>query len=393
MWDFVEGIVNVVYSICARFGGSGIGYTAYNAACGIHRAGLLTQLFASSNAQTEVPASLIRQWGIAGRGLKYLGAKDATGLIHHLESILFDAWTAARLPRCDIFHGWNGMCLRTLRRAHQMAAITVVERASAHPDTVIRLLREEYARWGVPLRLPIWAYRRSVREIEESDYSVVPSVFAYDTMLQAGVSVHKLILIPLGVDSARFSPAHGAPPHPFRVVFAGNVSLNKGVPYLLEAWQMLNWQDAELWIVGAPASDVAHLLPRWRTIPGVRFIEHTSHLADLFRQCDVFVFPSLQEGFGLVIVEAMACGLPVVTTANVTEVPRDGQEGFIVPIRDVATLGDRMQLLRDDTGLRTSMAHAAVKRAEEFTWTVYQDRLVTVYRAKLKQRELHVKGY
>lgn len=382
--------MRVVYSICARFGGSGIGYIAYNAVAGIHRAGILARLFASSNAQTDVPVSLIRHWGIAGRGLKYLGAKDASGLIYHFESILFDAWVAAQLPRCDIFHGWNGMCLRTLQRAHQWGVATVVERASSHPTTQLRLLVEEYARWGARVRLPIWNYRRSVQEINAADYVIVPSPFARDSVLAAGVTADKLIEIPFGVDTRRYVPAGDRSTHPFRIVFAGQISLRKGVPYLLEAWRRVNWPDAELWLIGAVTPDVARMVPTWYQLSGVKFIDHTAQLAALLQQCDVFVFPSIEEGSALVTYEALACGLPVITTPNAGSVVRDGVEGFIVPIRDVEALAERIQQLREDPGLRAVMGRAAIERARAFTWSTYQERLVKAYCTRISRQAARI---
>jgi glycosyltransferase involved in cell wall biosynthesis len=384
--------LKVVYSICARFGGSGIGYTAYHAACGIYRTDMLIRLFVSSNAQKDIPARLIWHWGVVGRGLKYLGAKDKTGLLYYIESVLFDLWTAACLPRCTLFHGWNGMCLHTLRRARRLGATTVVERASSHPHTQLRLLREEYERWNVPLRLPTWNYRRSVRELEEADYVTIPSSFVRDSMLEANTSPEKLVEIPYGVDLSRFQPVHDNSTHPFRAVFAGQVSLRKGVPYLMEAWRQLGWKDSELWVIGAITSDVSHMTPMWRTLPGVRFIPHSRCLETWLNQCDVFVFPTIEEGSALVTYEALACGLPVITTPHAGSVVRDELEGFLVPIRDVDALCDRMQRLRDDETLRSAMSRAALERARAFTWTTYQERLVAAYREKLSARVLQYSG-
>lgn len=380
--------MKVVYSICARFGGSGIGYTAYHAAYGIYRAGMLTRLFASSNAQEDIPTHLIRHWGIVGRGVKYWGAREPTGLLYHIESILFDLWTAVCLPRCDLFHGWNGMCLYTLRRARRLGAITVVERASSHPKTFLRLLREEYARWNVPLKVPTWNYRRLIRELEEADYVTIPSPFVRDSMLETGTPPEKLIEIPFGVDLNRFHPVQNGSIHPFRVAFAGQVSLRKGVPYLMEAWRRLGWKESELWVIGAITADVRHIVLRWQALPGVHLIPHSGHLETLISQCDVFVFPTIEEGSALVTYEALACGLPVITTPNAGSVVRDGQEGFLVPIRDVDALCDRMQRLRDDVALRNAMSRAALERARAFPWTLYQERLVAAYREKLSIRGL-----
>jgi glycosyltransferase involved in cell wall biosynthesis len=360
-------------------GGSGIGLTGYSAAVGIYHAGLLARLFISSNAQTTIPGSFIRQWGIAGRGSKYLAAKDPTGLLAYLDNTLFDYWVAPQLPSAQVFHGWNNSSLQSLRRAKAHGMTTVVERASAHPATHMQLLREEYARWNVPLKLPMWNYARALCEFSEADYITVPSSFARQSMIAEGVPAEKLIEIPFGADLKRFAPADPAASHPFRAIFAGLVSINKGMPDLLEAWRRLAWRDAELWVVGAVAPDFAAIRARWSDLSGVRFIPHSKELARLFQQCDVFVFPSIQEGSALVTYEAMATGLPVITTPNAGSVVRDGEDGFIVSIRDQDALCERLEQLRRDDVVRMRIGRSARARVENFGWQIYGARLVEAY--------------
>jgi len=369
----------VVYSISARLGGGGIGYIAYNAVAAIHQAGLLKRVFVSSNA-SDLPISLVRQWGFTGRALKRLAAKDRRELIYYLESVLFDLWVTVQLPDGGIFHGWNAMSLHTLRRAKKRGMITVVERASSHPVTQHQLIRDEYAHLGIPLKLPSRAYRRAVHELEEADYVAIPSPFVRQSMIDAGVPEDRLLEIQFGVDLSRFQPSPTSPPHSLRAIFAGQVSVRKGVPYLLEAWQRLGWTNAELWIVGAITPDFASLQHRWGNLAGVRIIDHSTQLAQLFQQCDVFVFPSIEEGSALVTYEAMACGLPIITTPNAGSVARDGVDGYVVPIRDVDALCDRLERLRGDAALRRRMGRSARQRAEQFAWTQYQSVLITSYR-------------
>jgi glycosyltransferase involved in cell wall biosynthesis len=370
----------IVYSIAARFGGSGIGYTAYQAVTGIYRAGLLRRLLVSSNDQTVVPGRLLRHWGLAGRALKYLAAKDRTGLLYHVEGNLFDAWVAGQLEPAGIFHGWNGACLHALRRAKGMGMRTVVERASSHPLTQAALLEEEYRRWDIPLRLPQWNLARCVAELEEADYVTVPSAFAAQSLRDAGLPADRLIELPFGVDLTRFRPAAEQAPRPFRAIFAGQLSVRKGLPYLLDAWQRLDWRDAELWLVGAPAPDFMALRRRWPALSNVHFIAHTPDLPAFMTQCDVFVFPSIEEGSALVTYEALACGLPTITTPNAGSVVRDGIEGFLVPIRDAEALAGRLEQLRADDVLRRQMALAARRRAEAYSWHDYQARLLAACR-------------
>jgi glycosyltransferase involved in cell wall biosynthesis len=93
---------------------------------------------------------------------------------------------------------------------------------------------------------------------------------------------------------------------------------------------------------------------------------------------DVLVLPSISEGFGLVILEALSCGLPVVTTRNSggPEVVRDGREGYFVPIRSAEAIAEKLELLARDPALLESMSEAALRRAREFTWANYRAKLV-----------------
>jgi glycosyltransferase involved in cell wall biosynthesis len=372
-------IPRLAYSIQARLGTYGIGYIAYQAVDAAYQAQLLKRLFVSSNAQQSIPSTLIKQWGIIGRGLKYLGAKDATGIIYYLESIVFDAWVASQMPVCDVYHGWNGACLAAMRRAKQLGAKTVVERASSHPATARRLLSEEYARWNVPLRLPMWDYGRLLQEIDEADYILIPSAFVRDSMSAEGVPASRLWEIPFGADLSRFTPRAEPHSHPFRAIYAGQVSIRKGVPYLLEAWKRLAMPQAELWIVGHMTPDFQAISHLWDGLPNVKYWGHSQNLPELFQQSDVFVFPTIEEGSALITYEALACGLPMVTTPNAGSVARDGVEGFIVPIRDVEALCQRIEQLACDSELRRALSRAARQRAEQFSWAQYQKRLVTMY--------------
>jgi len=369
----------VIYSIDAKLGGGGIGNTAYNAVEGIYQAGLLKQLFISSNAQKTIPLSLIHQWGILGRGLKYLGSKDKSGLIYYLNSLAFDGWVTPQLSSGNIFHCWHGHALWGMRKAKQKGMITVIERASSHPNTVAKLLNEEYQRWQIPFSLQSWNYSRLMREIEEADYITTPSPFARESMIAEGVPEHKLIEIPFGVNANQFPTKQNLAPHPFRVIFAGQVSIRKGIPYLLEAWRQLQWPDAELWVVGGIGLDFKTLQSRWANLSGVKFWGHSANLPELFQQSDIFVFPTIEEGSALVVYEAMACGLPVITTFNAGSVARHGQDGFIVPIRNVESLCHAMQLLRDTPQLRTHMGQSAQAWVSQFTWQRYQEQLVKAY--------------
>jgi glycosyltransferase involved in cell wall biosynthesis len=155
----------------------------------------------------------------------------------------------------------------------------------------------------------------------------------------------------------------------------GQVSTRKGIPHLLAAWEQLNWQDSELLLAGA-ISLPAEVQQRYRHLANVRFLGYAPNPLALFQQADIFVFPSLAEGSALVTYEALACGLPIITTFNSGSIVEDGREGFIIPIRDAQVIAGKLEHLRSDHKLRQQMAEAARIKANLFSWDRYGDRLV-----------------
>jgi glycosyltransferase involved in cell wall biosynthesis len=95
----------------------------------------------------------------------------------------------------------------------------------------------------------------------------------------------------------------------------------------------------------------------------------------LFQSADLFVYPSLHEGSALAIFEAMASGLPVITTENAGSMVRDGIDGYLVKLRDPAAIAERILELHRDPERRHAMAANARQRAEQFTWSHYRERL------------------
>jgi len=378
----------VVYSVGVRFPGGGIGNTASHAVRGLVRQGLLSGLLCGSFRPSDITPANLHALGLPSRALRKMAVYDPSGWVDHVYNVLYDAWAARRLPMGDIFWGWNNYCLRSLARAKALGMQTVVERASSHPLTNDRLLREEYARWGLRFRQPAPTLTRALAEIHRADHVAIPSDFVRDSFLAEGdaetegKSATPLIQTPFGVDVSRFRPAENSQgERPFRVLFVGQLGIRKGVPDLLEAWQRLGWRDAELWLVGRVNADLKAILPQYAHLPSVHFPGHIPDLAETYRAADVFAFPSIEEGSALVTYEALACGLPVVTTYNAGSLVRDALEGFLIPIRDPDALAARLEGLRADPALRREMGAAARARAEAYTWEHYGDALAEKLRS------------
>lgn len=206
-----------------------------------------------------------------------------------------------------------------------------------------------------------------------SDQVLVPSQYCYDSAIALGCAPQKLQIVPYGIPEHWFDLV--PKPQPGRILFVGQVGLRKGNHYLAEACRLLQQRQVpvDCRVIGPWQVDVTQPLFAGPTYVGQ---VPRSQVREEFRQADVFVLPSLAEGMALVHLEAMACGVPVVTTPHCGSVVRDGIDGFIVPIRDATALADRLEQLLTDRPLRDRMGAAARDRAREFTWARYGDRLL-----------------
>lgn len=371
----------VIVSYGNDFAGPGMGTIAFHNALGLHRHGLLHSVLCGSSRTTPLPPGVTRSIGVVDRALRKLASLDTSNWLWYLQAEWFDLWALRYLKGADLLHVWCGYGTHSLKRAKAAGTLTVSVAMSTHPLFQNRLLCDEYARWGQQWKATKPGLQRAVNEMQRADYVLVPSDIVRESCIKEGVDERKIIQVPFGVDVNRFAPAEREKDRPFRAVFVGQIGIRKGVPYLLEAWKRLQWRDAELWLVGRVLPEVQALLAQYRELPGVRLIGFMNGPARAYQEADVFVFPSIEEGSALVTYEALACGLPVITTPNAGSVVQDGVEGFLVPARDVDALAARMEQLRADEPLRATMGKAARARAMAFTWEHHGDRLAATYTA------------
>lgn len=298
-----------------------------------------------------------------------------------------DRHVARHLPECDIVIALSGMGLATGRTAQARGARYICDRGSTHKRFQNEILREEYALNGF-----VWAgidprsIAREVEEYAQADAIAVPSSFVRRTFLAHGLPPEKIILAPYGGDLSRFRPI--APKEPgFRVLFVGQLGLRKGLPYLLEAFRRADLPGARLVLVGGEQPETAALLRRF----GDDRIERRGilHGDDLVREmsgAQVMVLPSIEEGLAMVMAEALACGTPVIATANTgaEDLLTDGVEGFIIPIRDPDAIAARLAFLAADRERREGMSRAARARIEALGgWDRYGETLHSAFETLL----------
>lgn len=213
-----------------------------------------------------------------------------------------------------------------------------------------------------------------------------------------GAATDRVEIVPPGVDHAFFSPgdrsgardALGLGDHPV-LLFVGRIQPLKGVGVAIQALAELGDPDAVLLVVGGPSGpDGVAELERARELvehnglgERVSFIPPQSHhaLSTYYRAADVVVVPSRSESFGLVALEAAACGTPVVAAAvgGLVTLVDHGRSGFLVDERDPVVFAAHIGRILGDAELAARMSHAAAARARSYTWSTSAARLRRVY--------------
>ncbi len=215
---------------------------------------------------------------------------------------------------------------------------------------------------------------RKDAEIGLADAIFVASSFTKQTLEHAKTNA-PVFLAPYGAPTAmERAPTRKNAAEKHKIIFVGSLSQRKGLSYLLEAVETLG-ERVQLTLIGQKTgADCAPLdaaLAKHRYIPS---LPHGEILREM-RAHDTLVFPSLFEGFGLVITEAMSQGLPVITTPNTCgpDIIRDGETGFIVPIRDAVAIAQKLEILLDNETL-FEMKNAAWKGAKQLDWKIYRQK-------------------
>ena len=289
----------------------------------------------------------------------------------------FDTYVSQKLPECDVFCGLSGSGFKTGKIAKSRGVVYICDRGSSHISYQDALLREEYALQGKPFDgIDTRIITKEKAEYELADFITVPSGFAKRSFIEMGIPEKKLRLVPYGVNLEQFYPIEQTNQDFFDVLFVGNASFRKGIPYLLKAFSQLQHPHKRLTIVGTIQAELASILSQAASKQNIITTGHIPQpqLKKIMSRSHVMVLPSIEDGFGMVLAQAMACGCPVIGTTNTgaEELLTDEVEGFIVPIRNPHALAERIQLLADKPDLQQQMSIASLARVKKMSgWDSY----------------------
>lgn len=357
-------------------------------------------------AVTEVPAHLISDhpWGeilrlLAGR---MVGGGTLTDLVWERTEPAFDRAVARHLDGgVRAVYGYEFSALHTFRRARSLGIATIYETPAPEPGYVQALVAREVAQF--PELQNSYQRHLQARAVARQDYRsaewdaadlvIANSKLTRESFAFAGRDVGKVRVVPLGapppVESEVACSGGTQGRGPLRLSWAGTFSIRKGAHHLLEAWREIRpAPQAELHVYGSQALPGRLLqgLPAGITfhgsIPRARLLES-------FRHADLLVFPTLCDGFGMVVTEAWSQGLPVLTTAQAgaAEQLRPGENGLIVPAADPAALGSVLRWCLQNRAALGGMRAAARSTASAWQWADYRRALVEAVRPVLSVRQ------
>ncbi len=316
--------------------------------------------------------------------LRHMQAKD---LVEETSHALWAGSQFSRMVARSGFHGaaglyaFSGDALEQLRAAKQQGMWTAVEQMIAPRDVVEMLVereRQHFSAWADEARPNPHADMFAKREKAEwalADRIVCPSEFVRKHVIAQGGAAERCVLVPYGVNPSISVDRTVRMPGPLRVLTVGEVGLRKGSPYVVEAARLVG-SAARFRMVGRVRipPEITQRISQWVELRGA--IPRTQ-ISDEFRWADVFLLPSICEGSATAVYEALAAGLPVITTENTGSVVRNGIEGFVVPTGDPEAIALAVEQFAANDGLRRLMSANASSRAEEYTVDAYAKRLMS----------------
>ncbi len=270
------------------------------------------------------------------------------------------------------FTGYAGSGPRILFQLHpHPARVREILRRELemHPECAESLTKE----WE--LALPEEDFKRLVDEVQMADYWIAASSFTRQTLIESGVPEERIHVAPYGTDVECFRPdPRQKTGGRLKLLFVGRINQRKGIKYLLDAMDLLPAEDVELTVCGRVVDSLS-LFDARRANVTVKPSVSAAELLREYQSADIFVFPSLAEGFGHVLLEAMACGLPVLSTTRTaaTDLVREGREGFVVEPGRADLLAEKVAWFLANRQRLPAMGVASRRRAEEFTWPRFRE--------------------
>jgi glycosyltransferase involved in cell wall biosynthesis len=319
---------------------------------------------------TNYPKWATRRFGLSsaqvrtlwphGVGARIAWRAQALGVFRYPEAFFyrwFGEWASKELAReeWDVVHCFSGSSEEVLRSLKGSRTCSLLARGSAHIRTQARILEDEKQRAGIEIDRPSqWIIEREEREYSFADRIVVLSTFAYQTFVSEGVNSDKLKLLRLGTNARLFSASPEVidarcrrilSDTPLRVLYVGALSLRKGLSDIDRIVRKLGPEGFRFLFIGPVSAEARDLAGKLQLAAEFVPKQPQNTLPRWYSDGDVFMFPTIEDGFPVVLAQAQANALPVLTTPNCCgpDLVGEGDNGWILPIREPQAFIDRLR--------------------------------------------------
>jgi glycosyltransferase involved in cell wall biosynthesis len=303
------------------------------------------------------------------------------------------------LPPHQVFFGYSYASLESLQAEKARGEMTILDQIDpgpAHFQVVAAEVAHHPELAGPPLAFPAAYYERNRREWELADVIVVNSEWSREAIVSDGADPAKIEVLPLAFEAAQGATTGrrdnksmgarsvvsghvvgGPRSSPLRVLFLGQVSVGKGIHYLMEAAKLLGRERIHFDVVGPIGILPGAVASAQRNMTFHGAVSR-DRAAEWYRQSDVFILPTLSDGFALTQLEALAYGLPVIVTPNCGRVVENGKTGFIIPPRDAKALAEAILRFLHNPGLTIEMGLHCREAAKAYSVEAYGTKLVGI---------------
>jgi len=284
----------------------------------------------------------------------------------------------------DFLIGLSGFMRDAIDVARKNNVKSIVDHGSLHEAVCREILLDECEKFGFSSFgnwQHDWMLERMDYEFENADYIFVCSELAKKTMIENNIDEKKIFVNQLGIDLSKFSYKNRVAADSFKFLHISNMSPIKGLHYIIESFNRLNklYTNIELWLVGPYPNEVI-LQKMIVSNTNIKYFSPVveNKLVDYYHACDLFVHPSLSDGWGMTVMQAMATGLPVILSdmTGASEIIHDGENGWIIPSKNSEELYKRMEFSLNNRERLNSMGLNAFKAVKDaYTWDDYGNRL------------------
>ena len=280
----------------------------------------------------------------------------------------------------DVLLALAGVSFESGLKMLEKKNIYICERSSAHIGYQNDLLVDEYKELRIEKKFVTNKYfiEREISEYENADIILVPSTFAKNTFHKN--YFNKIKVLGFGSDNENFYPIKDINKSDkyFDVLFIGQKSIRKGLHYLIRAFNKFKHPKKRLHIIGSDTND-KHYFSNKLNQDDIIIYGHVplNKLNEIINKCHIFVLPSVEDGYGIVVSQAAAAGCPSIVSKNTgaADFVLQNNSGIVVPTGNSDEISSNLQLLADNKNYLGELSLNAVNGAKKYTWFDYVNKL------------------